>query len=327
MGQKKIRVAFVGCGRVAENHYKALMNCRSAELAAVSDINESLALKRALDWKTRFMPIEKLLCSEEIEAVFVLTPCHTHYEYVEKALTCGKHVLVEKPTSLDYHEVEKMAQLSEKNGRVCMPGHSYIYLPELQRMLKLIRNGEIGTPVSMSMSEIYLMPPDLIMKYNGPLQEVMCHQIYLMLAYMGIPRRVQAFAGCFRKNLISTDDEQVSVNMEFENGALAHLYVSWACEDETSDPWTFKLKILGTDGGLHFSRKDVVNGVAEGKAPWNYPLYDEMFEREVEYFINKCILQGEQPVSTIKDAVLAIRILDSIKSSIHNKRVEEINIY
>jgi len=324
MGQKKIRVGFIGCGRVAENHYKAVLNCTSARLTAVSDINESLAMERAKNWGARFVPCNEICNSEDVDAVFVLTPCETHYQYVERALSAGKHVLVEKPVSLDYREIEKMGELADKAGRVCMPGHSYIYLPELQRMLKMVRKKEIGIPTSMFMSEIYLMPQELVAKYHGPLQEVLCHQIYLMLAYMGTPSRIHAFAGCFRKALIPTGDEQVTVNAEFENGALAHLFVSWAGEDETSDPWTFKVKILGSDGGLHFSRRDAVNGVGPGKAPWNYPLYDEMFESEVDYFINKCIIQGEQPVSTISDAAAAMRILDAVKSSIRNKTVENI---
>lgn len=324
MVQEKVRIGFIGCGRVAENHYKAVAACDSARLIAVADINEKLTLEKAKNWGTYSMTCEEICQSEDIDAIFVLTPCETHYMYVEKALAGGKHVLVEKPVSFDYHEIERMNELAKKAGRLCMPGHSYIYLPELQRMVGIINNKEIGIPTSLFMSEIYFMPQDLIMKYHGPLQEVMCHQIYLMLAYMGIPCRVQAFTGCFRRVEIPTNDEQVTVNVEFENGALAHLFVSWAGEDETADPWTFKIKILGTEGGLHFSRRDVVNGGGDGKLPCNYPLYDEMFEKEVDYFINKCIVQGKQPISTMDDAVMAIKILDAIKSSILNKRVEDI---
>ena len=87
--------------------------------------------------------------------------------------------------------------------------------------------GKLGTPVSMFMREIYKMPDHYIAKYSGPTREVLCHQIYLMIAYLGIPKQLSAFTGCFRPE-ITSGDEQVSVNAAFENGAIAHLYVSWA---------------------------------------------------------------------------------------------------
>jgi len=326
MVNEKISIGFVGCGRVADNHYRAVKKCSSAQLIAVSDIDEKLGQQKADKWGALFCSPDEIINIPDINAIFILTPMEVHYKYTQKALSQGKHVLVEKPVSMNINEIENMETLSQRFGKICMPGHSYLYLPELTRMKKLISQNEIGTPTMMFMSEIYFMPQEFVKKYHGPLQEVLCHQIYLMLAFMGIPNRVQAFTGCFRKKEIPTGDEQVIVNVEFSNGALAQLFVSWAGEDETSDPWTFKIKVLGTNGGLHFSRKDVVNKIKDEKPPWNYPLYDEMFEREVDYFINKCIIQGKKPISTLKDALTTLYILNAIKTSICEGTVKDINL-
>ena len=76
-----------------------------------------------------------------------------------------------------------------------------------------------------------------------------------MLAYLGIPHRIHAFKTCLRNEEIPTRDEQIMVNAEFDWGALAHLSISWALEDETIDPWTFKLKIRVPMAGFTFQEE------------------------------------------------------------------------
>lgn len=310
-----VRVGFIGCGRVSENHYKAIKQCKNAQLVAVGDIDGNLADLRAQEWGVVALPCEKMCSEDAIDAVFVLTPLSTHYFYVAKALAGGKHVLVEKPVSFSISEIRAMERMAKEAGRICMPGHNYIYLPELTRGMKFVREGSIGRPVMMYMSEIYFMPPSLTHKYLGPTHEVLWHHIYLMLAYLGIPEKVHAFRSCFRHADVPTGDEQVMVNAIYSGGALAHLFISWATEDETSDPWTFKMKVLGTDGGFHFSRRDVVTGRESSR---DYPLYQEMFEREVDYFINECILKGNQPLSSLRDAELTLCVLNAVKASLES---------
>src|SRR5579872_2437298 len=94
----KIKIGFIGCGAVAELHYQGLMACSKAELAGIYDINPDLMKRRANDWNvSAFENPEALLEDDEIQAVFVLTPCDSHYSNVIAALNAGKHVLLEKP--------------------------------------------------------------------------------------------------------------------------------------------------------------------------------------------------------------------------------------
>ncbi|ABP68302.1 oxidoreductase domain containing protein [Caldicellulosiruptor saccharolyticus DSM 8903] len=320
----EVRVGFIGCGRVAENHFEAIRKCENVRLIAVSDINEELAMKRAQQWGVVVCSPYEIYKRNDIDAIFVLTPFHTHFFYTFHALKEGKHVLVEKPVSMDPEEISQMAKVAQQVGRICMPGHSYIYLRELRRFKEIISSGSLGEPFTMFSSEIYYMPEELIEKYNGPLQEVLWHHIYLMIAYMGLPSKVCAVKGCFRKDKIPTGDEHLMVVAEFESGALAHIYLSWATEDETSDPWTFKIKVLCQKGGLHFSRKDIVKFTPNREN--EYPLYQEMFDEEVDYFINQCIRKGKKPLSDLYDAYYTSWIINKIKEAVEEERVLRIDI-
>ncbi len=320
MSIRMIKVGFIGSGEVANNHYDAVRQCDRAQLVAVNDVDADLGRKKASDWGVDFRSSERLIHSSDIDVIFVLTPMATHFKCAKKALEQGKHVLIEKPVSLQIDEIQQLDQLSEKTGKVCMPGHSYLYLPELSRMQKAISEEAIGRLHYMFMSETYLMADEKVKKYNGPSTEVICHHAYVMIALMGIPRKIHSFGTCFRKEQFPSSDEQVVVNAEFENGALAQLFLSWAGFDETSDPLTWKLKVLGANGGMHFSRRDMVKGSQHVQR--NQILYDEAFEREVDYLIKKCILQKRKPLSTMKNAAATMQIVNAIHSSIRNERVE-----
>ncbi|MFC4601430.1 Gfo/Idh/MocA family protein [Cohnella hongkongensis] len=315
-----VRIGFIGCGGVADLHARAIARCSAARLVAVSDRNDELAAAKAADWGADARATEQLLQADDIDVVYVLTPMESHIELAEAVLQRGKHVLVEKPVSYDLDGIRRLIDLAERQGKWCVPGHSYLYLPELARMKRLIGEGAVGQPLSMFMSEIYRMPDDRARLYHGPSIEVLCHQIYLMVAFLGAPRRIQSFAGAIRRELFPDGDEQVTVNAEFESGALAHLYVSWAGEDETADPWTFKLKVLGETGGMHFSRRDQVNGSVDVQR--EYPLYLEMFERQTEHLVRRCILGGEPPLSTMSDALRTMEIAAAVRRSFRNGTVE-----
>jgi predicted dehydrogenase len=267
---------------------------------------------------------EELVALDSIDAVFVLTPTESHFRYAEMAMRRGKHVLVEKPVSYELQEIAELEKLAERHGVRCVPGHSYLYLPEISRMVRTARGGAIGKVFYVFMSEIYRMPGEYLPKYHGPLREVLCHEIYLLFAILGTPMRVQAFSSAFRAMPLGSE-EQVVMNAEFPGGALAQVLVSWAGEDETSDPWTFKIKLLGLDGGLHFSRRDVVTGTSQGGSSREYPLYDEMFEWEIRHFIEECLMNGREPLSSLRDAYRTLEIMKAAEESIERKAVIELS--
>lgn len=319
-----IRVGFIGTGRVSENYFRGISRCPSVRLIAISDANEEVGMTKARKWGVAFYKNpEEVFEREDIDAVFVLTPVDTHYYYTKGAILSGKHVLVEKPVSLNPGEIKELEFLAAEKGVVCMPGHSYLYLPELSRIVQAIKEGILGRPIFMFMSELYRMPLDLAKLYpHGPLVEILWHSLYLLLAFLGIPRRVVSFGSCLRKELEVLD--HIVVSVEFNSGALAQILVSWVSEDETNDPFTFKLKVLGTDGGVDFSRKNLVSGIDKGSPPWRYPLYEEMFEKEISWFLDRCIRGGEAPLSSIKDAFHVALLLGAIRESIVSGKIVEV---
>src|SRR5947209_17594284 len=67
--------------------------------------------------------VEELFRSE-VDAVVIATPVRTHYQLAKRALSHGKHVLVEKPLTADIAEAEELVEFAERQHLVVMVGHS-----------------------------------------------------------------------------------------------------------------------------------------------------------------------------------------------------------
>gem|GEM_PF-165745 len=312
-----IGIGFIGAGRVAANQRAAIERCSGAELRGLFDADSVTAESRSRAWSVpAYASAEALLADPGIAAVFVLTPVEYHATSAIRALEAGKHVLVEKPVSLDGVEIDAMIAAAEASGRLCVPGHSYVYLPAFDQVRRVLDEGGMGTVCHMEMKEFYRMPEDFLPRYHGPVDEVLWHHIYSLLYLLGKPARLCAMTAGFREGLNPGEPEQVVVLAQLPSGATATLTLSWAANDETSDPWTYKLKVIGTDGGATFSRRDIVLGSGIGGPPWYCPMYQESFDREVVHFVRDCIGSGTPPPSTMADARETLNILHAVKRSI-----------
>ena len=88
---------------------------------------------------------EELLADPEIEAVYNPLPNHLHVPYTIKALQAGKHVLCEKPISLDAKEAELLLTEVKKYPKLkVMEAFMYKFHPRSQKLKELIDNGAIG---------------------------------------------------------------------------------------------------------------------------------------------------------------------------------------
>ena len=114
-------VAVIGCGRISDiAHFPALSQMENVRIKYACD----LLIEKAEEKKAKYPKIEQVitdykvaLADEEVDAVFVLTPNYAHYTITMDALKAGKHVLCEKPITVNYALSLEMAQEAEKQGK------------------------------------------------------------------------------------------------------------------------------------------------------------------------------------------------------------------
>jgi predicted dehydrogenase len=86
----------------------------------------------------------KIVSDPDIDAVFVCTPDHLHFEHALAALEAGKPVFLEKPMATGIEDCDRILKASNQSGTKLYVGHNMRFFPVMQKMHDLIQDGRIG---------------------------------------------------------------------------------------------------------------------------------------------------------------------------------------
>jgi predicted dehydrogenase len=146
MSAKKVTVGVVGLGIWGQQHPLVYDDYERAELAVVCDINEErareFAAKYGCDWTTSVEDLAK----SDVEAFSVATPDYAHFEPVMALLNAGKHVLVEKPLTVDLSEAVRLESEADQQGVVAMVDFHQRWNPDCMLIKETLESGKIGEP-------------------------------------------------------------------------------------------------------------------------------------------------------------------------------------
>src|SRR5579863_4372307 len=103
MSSRKLRVALIGCGQIADAHLGEIRKLPQAEAVAVCDRERDLAVQAAARFEVPqlYDNVDQMLVAARPDVVHITTPPHTHKALAVAALKAGAHVYVEKPFTVD----------------------------------------------------------------------------------------------------------------------------------------------------------------------------------------------------------------------------------
>jgi predicted dehydrogenase len=318
---KTINVGFIGAGDVADLHADAVFRLPGAELKGLwdRDAENGLYKARLYECRTVYTSAEELFNDPEIDVVFILTNMETHAKYTIQAARAGKHILVEKPAASNVAELLQMQQAVEEAGVHCMPGHNYIYEAGVERMRQMIQSGKLGTITQFYMMYNIEHAEEIRARYPGVIRQILTHHAYTTLYLAGQAQSVS----CFRSTIngtIAPQENVAMVNMKMKSGALSHLCASFANDDQSGDPWTCLIKVIGTKGSARYSYRDWVINTRNGAHSQTFQAYPESIKNTATYFIDRVIRQGEAPLSSLEDALTCQRIIEACEQSVTEGR-------
>jgi predicted dehydrogenase len=310
-----VRIGFLGCGMVAEMHRAAIERARGAELVGVFDPDPARARACGVE---AYPNAAAMLADDDVEAVFVLTPTATHVELAIAVLRAGKHVLVEKPVARDREELRQLLREAEVAGTVCLPGHNYAYVPEIARMVRLVRHGSLGEIRLLSIVFAIAHREEVAERYDGVVRLVMPHHAYLAHRLMGVPASVQAGVTEPGWDRLRRHD-QCWIALDYPPRGTGLLFASLGVDDESADPWTFVVKALGTQGSASATWRTGVWKSAIGSMSTAFAPYEEAYELQLEAFCRAVRGDPSRVQSTLQDAIAAERILSAAEAAIRTR--------
>jgi len=157
-----VRVGLIGTGFGTAVHMPAMRAHSAIEVVAVCSAQRARAEAAASQWGIPFATDDylELIARDDVELVNICTPPDSHAAITIAALQAGKHVLCEKPLSLDPTEAAAMEKAVEE-ARTHRPGivdavhHELRYLPFRRTVNDLLRAGFVGDVRYVSATSIF----------------------------------------------------------------------------------------------------------------------------------------------------------------------------
>ncbi len=139
--------AVVGTGFGCRVHVPAL-RAAGFDVVALVGRDEAKTRRRAerLGVPVATVDVDAVLARDDVDAVTIATPPHTHAALVLAVAEAGKHVLCEKPFALDVGEAARMLDAAERAGVTHLVGHEFRWAPERAVLGRAIADGAIGQP-------------------------------------------------------------------------------------------------------------------------------------------------------------------------------------
>lgn len=220
----QLRIGVIGCGQWGWNHIRSFQSLKGCSVRRAADLSsERLAAIGELypDIVTSPDPLEPV-SADDVDAIVIATPTRTHHALARQSLQAGKHVLCEKPLTLDARDAEELVALAETRGLTFMVGHVFMYNPGILYLKEQIATGKLGSVYYLDAVRTNFGPvrPDV-----GAIYDLASHDISIFNFLLDSePMEVSAQGECF----IQQDREDVAfLVLEYPRKVLCHAHVSW----------------------------------------------------------------------------------------------------
>lgn len=205
---------------------------------------------------------EALSADPNVDIIYIATPHPAHLSAAELCIRAGKHVLIEKPITLNAAEAQRLAELSAQHGVVVMEAMWTRFLPHMNSLRKALSEGRIGEIRSLLATHTQDLPDDPGHRLNdlklggGALLDLGIYPVSFAFDILGKPQSIFA-SGRLRD---TGADAETSLMFRYPSGATALLL----CASDA--PGANRAEINGTAGHVE------IDGV--WYAPTSYRIYD-----------------------------------------------------
>jgi predicted dehydrogenase len=147
-----LKVAIIGCGKIADSHAEQIQRISGCELVGVCDREELMArqLFERFPIKACFSDVQQLLEKARPDVVHITTPPQSHFELASRCLEHGCHVYLEKPFTVNTGQAVELIRLAGQRGLKLTVGNDPQFTHAAIRFRELVRQGYLGgEPVHM----------------------------------------------------------------------------------------------------------------------------------------------------------------------------------
>ncbi|MCM8768461.1 MAG: Gfo/Idh/MocA family oxidoreductase, partial [Candidatus Omnitrophica bacterium] len=331
---EKLKWGIISTGRIAGVFARGIQHSEKGELLAVASRTQEQAEKFQKEFGVprAYSRYEDLLKDKDVQAVYIATPHPFHAEWAIKTARAGKHVLCEKPLTVNHAEAMAVVEAAKENNVFLMEAFMYRCHPQTWKVIELIRDkavGEVRMIQATFSFQSTFNPESRLFKNSlagGGILDVGCYPVSLsrLIAAVALgkqtcePSEVHGVAHLGTTGV----DEWAAAVLKFPGDILAQVAAGVNLAQDNS------VRIYGSLGNIHIpwpwipSREGGTTTIIltrQGQAPekieittekWLYGLEADIFARSIEE--GKTIF----PAMSHQDTLENMKTLDRWRESI-----------
>jgi UDP-N-acetyl-2-amino-2-deoxyglucuronate dehydrogenase len=253
---RKIRIAVVGCGRIAAKHFEAITHHRDrVELVAVCDTDRGARDEASGATGARgFADLAEVLESSGADLIALCTPSGLHPSQTLACAAAGRHVVTEKPMATHWRDGKRMVQACDEAGVRLFVVKQNRHNPTLQLLRSSLRKGRFGRIFLVQVNVFWTRPQSYYDSApwrgtwefdGGALMNQASHYVDLLDWLIGPVQSVQASTGTLARN-IEVEDTAI-MNLQWRSGALGSMNVTMLTYPKNLEG---SITILGEKGSV-----------------------------------------------------------------------------
>lgn len=316
---QQINWAVLGCGHIAKTFMQSIQKVENANVVACAASNTERAQQFAQDYniETAFGDYNSMLAERNIRAVYIATTHNFHFEQIIMCLQHGKHVLCEKPLTLNAKQAEQAFDLAAANNLMLVEAVWTRFLPAIRSIQELIKSGSIGEVLSVKANfSLNRDLPDTHRLKNkklagGALLDLGIYPITIAdIVFAQTPKKIESSVIMTKTGV----DENSFYTLEYEGGKTAQLSAGFKMSGPT------EATIMGDKGFIRIpfflgAKTYQINREGESPETCNFDFEDgSNFSFEIahmtEFLLNdNCKSDIHSPDSTLR----VMKIMDEIR--------------
>ncbi len=253
MASRKVNFGVIGAGGIAYRRtIPGMLKTKNCRVVAVMDTVDPERVAAEFSIPRAYRREADLLADPEVEAVYIASPVSCHARQIELAAEAGKHVLCEKPLTLNLPQARQAVALCRRRRVFLQEGYMMKFHGAHVKIKQLIDEGRLGKIVYLR-AQLSCWYPKIAGAWRqdprqgggGALIDMASHLYDLIEFFAGPIRRIAAMTGNLVQDYRSEDAS--TTLLELDSGAQASVDCFFCIPDEASRT---RLEIYGSRGAI-----------------------------------------------------------------------------
>ena len=245
-----MKAALIGAGQIAKQHLSCLKTLPDVELVAICDLSPAIAEAAAERYSISawFTDYRAMLDKARPDVVHITTPPTSHFGLALDSLDAGAHVIVEKPATRNFEELETLVGRARETGRHFVEDYNYVFNYAPQQILRRIESREFGAVTHVEVLIcLDILGPDGFADPNSPhptltlaggaIADFLPHLASLAYLFVGAHRTAETIWAKRNSSVLPFDEFRAVLDAERGTAALGF--------SSNAQPDAFWLRVYG----------------------------------------------------------------------------------